>query len=161
GLIAIPVAAVAAAVPRLFHLLGPVTELRGNRALFALLCVHALTDGAALRLLDTGGALAVAVAAHRVPVGLTVFLAAGRPRLGWAAIGALAVATLIGFGAGGSINLHDHPMLEGGLEAAVAGALFHIVFDRHQAVHPGQRAWVALGAALGLAIAAATTIAAG
>ncbi len=97
------------------------------------LALHALLEGAALQGIALDGDLALggAVLLHRVPVGLAVWWLL-RPRVGvglsGVAIGGLMAATLVGWGAGGSLVA----MLEGEIvhlyEAFVGGTLVHVIF---------------------------------
>jgi len=178
GFLAVAVAAATAAVPRLLHHSSPNSEQRWDLFLFAVLLLHTFTDGAALRLLsERGSAIGLAIAAHRLPVGLIVFVTAQNrcSPAGWRAIGLLSIATLGGFGLGGAIDLHGHHWVEGVMEAAVAGALLHIVFDGHGPslpgdahhhhnetppdVAPAERGWSTLGALAGIALVALFTAA--
>lgn len=179
GPIALLVAVVSAIVPGLLHRHGDGAHSRWNLGLFALLLLHAAVDGAALALLDdTSSSLSIAVAAHRVPVGLVVFATARQlaPRAGWLSILLLSLATVGGFfGSDAAAHLlHGHHWLEGVLEAAVAGALLHILFDHHgiiahlhgpddhdhdhdHAPEPAEVGWSALGAVTGLVAVAVST----
>lgn len=102
--------------------------------LVSVLGIHAALDGAALAVIDHshGGALGLAIAAHRLPVGLAVFMGAvaqGRAKWGWLAVGGLAVATVAGFGVGVPLADLPPPWAIGMMEAAVGAALLHIVTD--------------------------------
>lgn len=96
---------------------------------------HSAIDGAVLGV--SGSALALAVAGHQVPVGMGIWALAGRVRIGglsapmagWLAIGAVVLATLGGYFAGSAVIRWMPELLASALEAAVAGALLHVVFD--------------------------------
>jgi len=122
------------AVPAVLHRLdiseGPAAAI----ALGALL-LHAVLEGAALVTVAEGSAMALAVAAHRVPVGLAVFSAARSIRQGWAAIALLAAATVAGLFAGPPLAAMGGETLEALLEAMVAGALLHVVIGGHRHTH--------------------------
>lgn len=101
----------------------------------AAVAVHSFLDGASLGVTGgAGAAIALAVAAHQLPVGLGIWTLTGgssggarASARGWAAIGAVMVATLAGVAFGGALELPA--AVEGALEALVAGALLHVVFD--------------------------------
>jgi hypothetical protein len=103
-------------------------------AALVLLLLHALFEGAALAVVTTGKVglpLGVAVAAHRLPVGLAVYTAGAQSSRwgGWAGVGALMVATVVGFAAGGPLAHMGTELSHGIFEALVAGVLLHIVFE--------------------------------
>ena len=178
GLMALVVAVVAWIVPAALHRLGGKASRTWTLALFGIFLLHAVTDGVALSLLEHGGrSIGIAVAAHRLPVGLAVFVS-GRILMrggGWIGLGLLCMATLLGFWVGDGLPLHDHHWLEGALEAAVAGVLLHIIVDHHsldehtdphdhdlQHDHDHEEddassLWSALGVLLGLLIVGLTT----
>jgi uncharacterized membrane protein YraQ (UPF0718 family) len=100
--------------------------------------VHSVIDGATLAVAGELRSVGLAVAAHQVPVGLGIWTLAahgpglGRwsgPWLGWLSILALMAATLLGYAAGAPIDGLLPEAVESGLEALVAGALLHVVFD--------------------------------
>jgi uncharacterized membrane protein YraQ (UPF0718 family) len=101
------------------------------------LAVHALVDGVALAVPEEqhgeGSVLALAVAMHRLPVALTVWwlvtAAAGR-KTAASALGAIAVATLVGyFGADAIVSTLDSEVMSF-FQAFVAGSLLHVVFHQ-------------------------------
>lgn len=103
-----------------------------------LLAIHAATDGALLALAngDLGSTMALAVAAHRLPVGLAVFdTSRERPSIGWLAIGVLCLATVAGFGLGASIADALPDTIHGAFEGLIAGALLHTVVMQHDHGH--------------------------
>ncbi len=112
-----------------------------HRAALALamlgLALHAAMDGMALaRAVPSGAgiaALSLAVILHRIPVSLTIWVLICRPYGRPAALGTLgvvALATAVGFFAGGPL-LGDHPGAALGLfQALVAGSLLHVVVHR-------------------------------
>lgn len=103
-------------------------------AAFGLLAMHALFEGAALAVVTTGRVglpLGLAVAAHRLPVGLAVYTAGARGGdwRGWAAVGVLMLATVAGFAVGAPLAGAGTDQAHGIFEALVAGVLLHIVFE--------------------------------
>ena len=134
------------------------------------LALHAMMDGAALALAlqhgarqlheqsSQGGALAIAVMLHRIPIGLTIWWLVGRAkhaRRGWMMLAVVTVATAAGF-------FGAQPLLDAmptrGLalaQALLAGLLFHAVFahrpDALASDTPQPRRWALLGAALAAA----------
>lgn len=103
-------------------------------AALVLLLLHALFEGAALAVVTAGKVglpLGVAVAAHRLPVGLAVYTAGAQSSRwgGWAGVGALMVATVVGFAAGAPLAHMGSELAHGVFEALVAGVLLHIVFE--------------------------------
>lgn len=168
GMPALGGAVVGLVLPLLVHR----SDARSTRltALLALLLLslHAALDGAALVLdgHDHGPALGLAVAAHRLPVGLVVFTRAERieagpagRRLGWLAIAVLALATVLGFVVGAPLSAHASPAVHGGFEALVAGTLLHVVF--HDAEHnsTANRPWLAAGALVAVLIVVGLSLA--
>lgn len=101
------------------------------------LALHALLEGAAFagpRGMDPE--FGIAVALHRVPVGLIIWWLI-HPRFGWklasAGIGALILANVAGFGIGHEVLPHTHGGFAEIYEAFVSGSLMHVVF--HQGRH--------------------------
>ena len=96
---------------------------------------HALTDGLALVSTHAHGhshALEWAVILHRVPVGLAVWWMLTSPdgagkRDGVLALSTIALATLVGYGLGGTTSVLEDSALVGMLEAFVGGLLLHVV----------------------------------
>ena len=134
---------------------------RGRLALLvSLLLLHAALDGAALLVADdrVGLMLGLTVTAHRLPMGLALFLGTAAPRTGWLLIGGLMVATLLGFW-GSSVLISAIPdWASGMLEAMVIGALLHVTSHAHPAPAGGAsvaelRRWASLGGVLGGALA--------
>lgn len=105
------------------------------------LALHALLEGAALvPSASAGFAFALAVALHRVPVGLVVWWLI-RPRHGvWlaaAGVGSVVAATLLGYGLGTrAVAQIQGPSAEL-FQAFVGGSLLHVVFHqgRHDHMH--------------------------
>ena len=100
--------------------------------------LHAFTDGLALVTRaggDAGGGhqLPMAVILHRLPIGLTIWFLL-RPAYGSSvAIGALtliAVATGIGFAAGGVVQQAVESQGRAAFQAFVAGSLLHVIVHR-------------------------------
>ena len=143
GFAAVVAAVTVAIAPMLLDRLGALNGMAWKVGLVVLLAMHAALDGAALAVVQGGAglALAMAVAAHRLPVGLLVFGSASRvggverPRTGWLAIGILAVATVGGFVAGPLIAGVAPESAEGILEGLVVGALVHILFEGRRHAH--------------------------
>lgn len=134
-------------LPTFLHRLGSQTlALTADRALILGVAIHAAIECAALAGADEH--FGFAVVAHRVPVGLAVFMLAASPQSGWRFIGFLALASLVGFTGGqelvGLLNDHQHAWLEG----FVAGSLLHVVqghalghdHDHRQVPAPGPTA---------------------
>ncbi len=103
----------------------------GTLILIVGLLPHAALESAALGAAAPEQALGVgaAVAAHRLPVGLVLF-ALARERFGavagWAAVGSLCVATLVGFEGGEAVAGGLSSAGYAWLQALVAGALLHV-----------------------------------
>lgn len=101
--------------------------------------LHALLEGGALMPATASAPFAVAVVLHRVAVGLLIWWLL-EPRHGVAVaiagIGAILLATVIGFAAGTGILPDEHAALEI-YQAFVAGSLLHVVFHqgRHDHIH--------------------------
>ncbi|MEL6348506.1 MAG: hypothetical protein AAFV53_35695, partial [Myxococcota bacterium] len=168
GLLAVGIAAVAMLIPGVLSRVGLGSSGVWGVLALALLAAHAALDGAALAFGHAATpALGLAVAAHRIPVGLMVFAAAPRPAIGWMAIGALVLSTGAGFLGGGLLLSEEHSVFSAVLEALVAGALLHIVFDGVRDdidhVHGGEekdaagRRWSTLGALTGFGLIIAFT----
>lgn len=122
-----------ALVERASHAIAPQTD---NLALFAGLsglALHATLEGAAIA--PEGAAVAPAVILHRIPVGLMIWWLL-EPRYGFGGgalcIGAIAVATMIGYAAGSAVLVSYGSGVEL-YQAFVGGALLHVVF--HQSRH--------------------------
>ena len=122
------------------------------------LVLHGLFDGVALAAdaaLDAE--LGLAVVLHRLPVGLTLWWLIQPTRgtkVAAGALGAIAVATVVGYSLGAAAaGWMEGPAL-GLVYALVAGSLLHVVLHRPHPVAEGEgprlgRADAALGAALG------------
>jgi uncharacterized protein len=132
-------------------LLGPfaaersrLPALRGTHAVVLAvsmlgIVLHGMLDGAALAPLAVtgdGGAdmLPMAVVLHRIPVGIAVWWIV-RPAAGrlwaFAALTAIAVATVFGFGLSSTIAAGLPEPGGAILQAFVGGALLHVVLHRH------------------------------
>ena len=99
-----------------------------DRVLILGLAVHAALESAALAAAhDDVFGLGIAIAAHRLPVGLAVFATARNQREGWLAIGLLVAASLVGIGGGQAIAGWLPPMPSAWLQAFVAGSLLHVL----------------------------------
>jgi uncharacterized membrane protein YraQ (UPF0718 family) len=97
---------------------------------------HAALESAALMNASTDDALALglAVAAHRLPVGLILFSMIRRDsntKWAWAAVMVLVLTTVLGFWTGGEMSsaLDGHGAVW--LQAMVGGSLLHVVFSHH------------------------------
>ena len=119
----------------------PTTEGRGLFAvLLTGLSLHAAADGAALASVAHHGSesLSMAIIVHRLPVGLLIWWMAGgnhRRLLAIASIGALGLATIVGYGWASALSTPNH----GGfvlVEAFVAGALLHVLRGPHVHFEP-------------------------
>lgn len=134
GLLGLLVAAVALGLPEAARRLRPSQHRAWDLVGLGLLGLHAAVDGAALSAVDAslGPALALAITLHRLPVGLVVFQHAGEAggkAVGWGAVIFLCLATAGGYASGLSVDGDSSPWLVGGLEAAVAGLLLHVVVE--------------------------------
>ena len=129
------------------------------------LVVHAVFDGAALAGSghgghDTGSALALAVALHRLPIAITIWsLLRGPAGRNWAlsTLVALGGGTLLGYGGADAVLHHLGSSWVGYLQALVAGSLLHVVIHRPSLAQPNtarQRAYAGVAA-----IAAAAMVA--
>ena len=105
----------------------------------ASMVLHALLEGGALMPAAASAPFAFAVILHRVAVGLLIWWLL-EPRHGVvvaiAGVGAIQLATMIGFAAGTEILPDEHAALEL-YQAFIAGSLLHVVFHqgRHDHVH--------------------------
>ena len=139
GLAAVAAGLATALAPRFFaHRVQ--TDWWSLLALVAVL-VHAAFDGAALAssAAHPAHALGLAVVAHRLPVGLVVFTQATTargPAWGWAAVAAVALATVAGFAGGASVVAAGPAWIGSLLEAMVAGALLHVLIEGGNANQP-------------------------
>ncbi|MCY3699956.1 MAG: hypothetical protein OXH46_10060 [Gemmatimonadetes bacterium] len=101
------------------------------------MAVHALLEGGALTPAAASAPLAAAVILHRVAVGLLIWWLI-EPRhgvgLAMAGVGAILVATAIGFAAGTEILPDGHAAIEL-YQAFVAGSLLHVVFHQGRRDH--------------------------
>lgn len=120
---------------RLAHHTDNLTILLG----VASMVLHALLEGGALMPATASAPFAFAVVLHRVAVGLLIWWLL-EPRHGFvvaiAGVGAILLATMIGFAAGTEILPNEHSVLEI-YQAFVAGSLLHVVFHqgRHDHIH--------------------------
>ena len=122
------------------------------------LSLHGLFDGMALAVqTDLTADLGLAVVLHRLPVGLTLWWLIQPTRGTQAAagaLGAIAVATVIGYFLGGAAAGAFEAPAMGLVYALVAGSLLHVVLHRPHPVAEGEgprfgRADAAFGAGLG------------
>ena len=144
-----------AAIAAGLGLLGPfaaersrLPALRGTHAIVLAvsmlgIALHGMLDGAALAPLAVGGRegtdmLPMAVVLHRIPVGIAVWWIV-RPSAGrlwaFAALTAIAVATVFGFGLSSTIAAGLPEPGGAILQAFVGGALLHVVLHRHAPHH--------------------------
>ena len=170
GPIAVLVAALAAAGPAAIDRFGGRRGRLWKGIAIAVIAIHAALDGAALAVLGAGddvhAALGAAVVVHRLPVGLLIDAAARRdlgerfgPHVGWAAVGLLALATVVGFALGPPLSAIAGEAGEGLIEGLVVGALLHIVFDglhERSDDRPAVTAGAVVGGALLLGVIALT-----
>jgi hypothetical protein len=140
-------------LPLLFH--GKQGSWGWLALAWGILALHAAVDGAALAFGEAGfgPSLAIAVVAHRLPVGLAVFDRMDTPRQAWVALGGLALATVLGFFGGPSLA-HASEAVHGLFEGLVAGGLLHVVLrprgHRNENISPEVRRWHRGGAVAGL-----------
>ena len=101
------------------------------------MALHALLEGGALIPAAASAPFAVAVILHRVAVGLLIWWLL-EPRhgagLAMAGVGAILVATTIGFAAGTEILPDGHGAIEL-YQAFVSGSLLHVVFHQGRRDH--------------------------
>ena len=118
---------------RLAHHTDNLTILLG----VASMVLHALLEGGALMPATASAPFAFAVVLHRVAVGLLIWWLL-EPRHGVAVaiagVGAILLATMIGFAAGTEILPDEHAALEL-YQAFVAGSLLHVVFHQGRRDH--------------------------
>ena len=106
------------------------------------LVLHAALEGAALApgTVEAGGALALAVTLHRVPIGFVIWWLI-RPRhgvlLASTAVGSVVVATLVGAVLGAELLAAGAGSTGELYQALVSGSLIHVVFHqgRHDHTH--------------------------
>ncbi|MEM6708968.1 MAG: permease [Pseudomonadota bacterium] len=125
-------------LPKLLHRLGTrALVVTADTALVLAVAVHAAVECAALAFVDEH--LSLALVAHRVPVGLAVFMLASSNVIGWRYVAVLAVASAAGFIGGqefvGVLDHHQHAWLEG----FVAGSLLHVVYGHSVGESHGHR----------------------
>lgn len=126
-----------------------------------LLAAHAVLEGVVIMLVDASERVSVtaALVAHRIPVAVALFvglsLASGRGAA-WLGLVGMTLATLLGSGlAQPLVGIEGHPVTHA-IEAAVAGALLHLVFHTRGSVGTGATMpWTAAGAVLGAGSAGA------
>lgn len=99
----------------------------GDALLVLSLALHAAIESAALATVTTESALALAIVAHRIPVGLAVFSLSHRERAGWIGVGVLVVATVVGYFTGGAAAGLLTETQDAWLHALVAGSLLHVL----------------------------------
>ncbi|MXW56380.1 MAG: hypothetical protein F4X22_09025 [Gemmatimonadales bacterium] len=101
------------------------------------MAVHALLEGGALIPAAASAPFAFAVILHRVAVGLLIWWLL-EPRhgvgLAMAGVGAILVATTVGFAAGTELLPDGHAAVEN-YQAFVAGSLLHVVFHQGRRDH--------------------------
>ena len=121
-------------------LIDRISAHAGSRFAALLLLVglvpHAALESAALMnaSADDSLALGLAVAAHRLPIGLILFSMIRRDsnaKWAWGAVMVLVLTTVLGFWTGGEMShaLHGHGAVW--LQAMVGGSLLHVVFSHH------------------------------
>ena len=139
GILALLVMAVGLGVPalieRVSHALAPYTDNLALLGGLSGLGLHALLEGAALS--PNEASVSAVVVLHRIPVGLAIWWMV-RPRHGfWLAalgIGAIAVATLVGYAVGAEL-LDDQGSGMELYQAFVGGSLLHVVFHQSRQDH--------------------------
>ncbi len=141
GPFAVVIALAVLGLSELARRIRPRESVIWDAVAFGLLLIHAGIDGAALAAVEhqheAGLALGLAVALHRLPVGLLVYRASHRDLpgrrgvlLGWGTVALLALATALGFGSGLGVDGQSAPWIVGALEALVAGMLLHVVVEQ-------------------------------
>lgn len=137
-------------VPTLFERASRSLEAHADNLAIVVglsgLVIHAALEGAAFAPLGTPAdtAFGLAVALHRVPVGLIIWWLI-RPRHGIAAaaagVGSLLLATLVGVALGSEFIGPTHSSGTELYQAFVSGSLVHVVFHqgRHDHDHSGNR----------------------
>lgn len=162
GPVALLAALLGVVLPYLLERVGPRGGAAGHvtlgAALLALL-VHTALDGVGLATADrpggSGAALAVAIVAHRFPVGLALWLVAA-PRYGRRGaafvLALVSLTTVVGFWLGdGLLPSTETPGLAI-FQAFVAGSLLHVLLHTPEAPASGRwRPAEVLGAGLGFA----------
>lgn len=153
---------------KLEHLFSGAAKATHNLTLLvgvAGLCLHAITDGAALvdaSHTQAGALLALGVVLHRLPVGLTLWWLL-RPQFGtFSAVLALAlvvIGTLVGYFVGFHWLPDVSPRQLGWLQGLVAGTLLHVVLHRPFSRHHHGSQWMAgLGGLAGAAVLVAISM---
>ena len=126
-------------IERISHRVARHTD---NLAIFlgvASMVLHALLEGGALMPATANAPLpfTLAIVLHRIPVGLLIWWLL-EPRHGTVAavagVGAILLATTVGFAAGTEILPDEHAALET-YQAFVAGSLLHVVFHQGRRDH--------------------------
>jgi zinc transporter ZupT len=136
GWAAVGAGGVGIGLPLVLHRVG--ASSRWAAMGFVLLAGHAALDGAMLAVAgeNLGPSLALAIVAHRVPVGVGVYHFAlrtanrgARPgwQVAWAAIGILTVVTMCGFWVGTGASPYVSDPLRGMVEGLIVGILLHAV----------------------------------
>ncbi|MCC6216656.1 MAG: hypothetical protein IT376_17475 [Polyangiaceae bacterium] len=131
---------------------------------WAALLAHQLGDGLALGAMSGGahaghahGELVLALAAHTVPLA-TMTVLTFRERFGYAAAAlraaGLAVATIAGIAAAGTIPVRTLAELGPVISGVVAGGLVHLAIHQLPSASASRGVGAPLGAAVGLAVAA-------
>jgi len=161
GWLAFPALLFGITLPRLLDRSFHDHQGRAHRTETALallgLGLHAFLDGAAL---SSSSVLASAIILHRLPVGLAVWWLV-QPAFGTRpalfSLMSMAVLTVIGAWAGGSLLMIAPPEALGFFQALMAGALLHVVIGHprqldQEGTAPKERAFSAAGGLLGIAI---------
>ncbi|MEM9533153.1 MAG: permease [Pseudomonadota bacterium] len=131
GWIAVVLIVAGMLLPSLLHRLGPRgAGRRADRLLLLALVLHAAFESAALAASAEAAHLGLAIAAHRIPVGLAVFMLAPTQRDGWLAIALIIAASVLGYTGGDQLELLT-PAQHAWLDALVAGSLLHVIHGGH------------------------------
>ena len=115
-------------MPTVLHRVGrPGAALTADQILVLGLVLHAFIESAALATSNSDESLWLAIAAHRVPVGLAVFLLAHNLRSAWMSIALLVAATLAGYAGGQAAVGFMNETHDAWLQGFVAGSLLHVL----------------------------------
>ncbi len=117
-------------LPLGLHRIGHL-NFGADSVLIAGVAIHVLMESAAVAISPDPDHLGWAVAAHRLPVGLAIFLLAPTPKAGWLVIALLVGITIIGFTGVQWLPSFLSSTQEAWLEGFVAGSLFHIIHGHH------------------------------
>ncbi|MFP6685070.1 MAG: hypothetical protein VB934_10165, partial [Polyangiaceae bacterium] len=138
GLVAVVLALLGAILPTLWERgASHAPNWLGLSVVLGGLAMHAAIESAALGAIvseDHATSLGVAIASHRLPVGLMVFALVQShksTRAAYGAIALLAVSTIVGFASGEAANQFLGGRAGMWFQALAAGSLLHVVFAHH------------------------------